>query len=132
MIVALNTGLRLGELIGLTWERVDLSRGVIRLELTKSGRRREVPMNDASYRALVGLDPKGLRPGLQDSLHQDRLNNAVEAANLTTLHSIPSGPRSHCGRSCGGYAAAGATWPVLPGHDDAVRPPCPGAPPHGG
>ena len=31
MILALNTGLRLGELIGLTWERVDLSRGVIRL-----------------------------------------------------------------------------------------------------
>jgi integrase len=59
VIVALNTGLRLGELIGLTWEQVDLSRGVIRLELTKSGRRREVPMNDASYRALVGLGPKG-------------------------------------------------------------------------
>src|SRR5262249_46143484 len=53
VILALNTGLRLGELIGLTWERVDLSRGVIRLESTKSGRRREVPMNDASYRALV-------------------------------------------------------------------------------
>jgi integrase len=45
VIVALNTGLRLGELLGLTWERVDLSRGVIRLELTKSGRRREVPLN---------------------------------------------------------------------------------------
>jgi integrase len=43
VILALNTGLRLGELIGLTWERVDLSRGVIRLEQTKSGRRREVP-----------------------------------------------------------------------------------------
>ena len=35
MILALNTGLRLGELIGLTWDRVDLSRGVIRLEMTK-------------------------------------------------------------------------------------------------
>jgi integrase len=46
VIVALNTGLRRGELLGLTWERVDLSRGVIRLELTKSSRRREVPMNE--------------------------------------------------------------------------------------
>ena len=31
VIVALNTGLRRGELLGLAWERVDLSRGVIRL-----------------------------------------------------------------------------------------------------
>ncbi len=36
-------------------ERVDMSRGVIRLELTKSGRRRKVPLNDDSDRALVRL-----------------------------------------------------------------------------
>jgi hypothetical protein len=32
-----------------------MSRGVIRLELTKSGRRRKVPLNDDSDRALVRL-----------------------------------------------------------------------------
>jgi len=37
-VVAINTGLRRSELLGLTWDRVDLSRGVIRLELTKSGK----------------------------------------------------------------------------------------------
>jgi len=58
VVLALNTGLRLGELIGLTWDRVDLSRGVIRLEMTKSGRRREVPMNAPSYAALVNLGPR--------------------------------------------------------------------------
>jgi integrase len=47
--VALETGLRRGELLGLAWDRVDLSRGVIRLETTKSGRRREVPMRQAVY-----------------------------------------------------------------------------------
>jgi len=52
---AFTPGLRLGELLGLTWERVDMSRGVIRLELTKSGRRRKVPLNDDSDRALVRL-----------------------------------------------------------------------------
>jgi integrase len=40
----LFTGLRQGEALGLTWDRVDRSRGVVRLELTKSGRRREVPL----------------------------------------------------------------------------------------
>ena len=42
---AVYTGLRQGEALGLTWDRVDRSRGVIQLELTKSGRRREVPLN---------------------------------------------------------------------------------------
>jgi integrase len=73
VIVAPNTSLRLGELIGLTWERVDLSRGVIRLELTKSGRRREVPMNDASLPRPRRPGTKKQRPSLQDPIHQDRL-----------------------------------------------------------
>src|SRR5262249_4793989 len=58
VVVALNTGLRRSELLNLTWDRVDFSRGVIRLELTKSGKRREVPLNAESYTALVSLDPK--------------------------------------------------------------------------
>lgn len=39
------TGVRRGEALALTWDRVDRARGVIRLELTKSGRRREVPLS---------------------------------------------------------------------------------------
>lgn len=53
--VALETGLRKGELLGLTWQRIDLSRGVIRLELTKSGKRREVPMRQVVYNILAAL-----------------------------------------------------------------------------
>jgi len=56
--VALETGLRRGELLDLTWDRVDMTRGVIRLEMTKSGKRREVPMRQAVYNVLAGLpDP---------------------------------------------------------------------------
>lgn len=53
--LAVNTGMRKGEIMGLTWERVDFSRGVLLLEKTKSGRRREVPMNQAVYDALSAL-----------------------------------------------------------------------------
>jgi integrase len=90
VVVALNTGLRLGELIGLTWERVDLSRGVIRLEMTKNGRRREVPMNDASYGALVGLRPKGSGRVFKTRYIKTAYNNAVEAAQLddVTFHTL--------------------------------------------
>ena len=41
--VALESGLRRAELLGLSWDRVDFSRGVLRLEKTKSGKRREYP-----------------------------------------------------------------------------------------
>jgi integrase len=41
----LFTGVRKGEALGLTWDRVDRARGVIRLEVTKSGHRREVPLS---------------------------------------------------------------------------------------
>jgi integrase len=53
--VAMETGLRRGELLGLTWDRVDMTRGVLRLEVTKSGRRREVPMRQVVYNALAAL-----------------------------------------------------------------------------
>jgi integrase len=55
MLVAIETGMRQGEILGMTWERIDLSRGVIRFELTKSGRRREVPMRQALYDRLSAL-----------------------------------------------------------------------------
>jgi integrase len=82
--------------VELTWERVDLSRGVIRLEMTKSGRRREVPMNDDSYRALVGLGPKTAGRVFKTRYIQTAYSNAVEAAKLddvnfhTLLHTFAS------------------------------------------
>src|SRR5438128_3272 len=56
--VARETGLRRGELLGLTWDRVDMTRGVIRLEMTKSGKRREVPMRQVVYNTLAALPGK--------------------------------------------------------------------------
>jgi integrase len=50
--VALRTGMRRGEILGLTWARVDFSRGVIILVRTKNGRRRDVPMSEEVYAIL--------------------------------------------------------------------------------
>ena len=50
---SLFTGVRRGEALGLTWDRVDRARGVIRLELTKSGRRREVPLSSNADAVLA-------------------------------------------------------------------------------
>lgn len=53
--LALNTGCRAGELLGLEWRRVDLQAGLIHLEPdhTKTGKRRSVPMNRTSRDAIV-------------------------------------------------------------------------------
>ena len=48
--MAVATGIRKSEITELRWDRVDLSGNVLRLEVTESGRRREVPVRDVVYR----------------------------------------------------------------------------------
>ena len=55
LTVALHTGMRLGEILGLTWTQVDLKKGLIRVERTKSGLSRIIPINSALYEALGAL-----------------------------------------------------------------------------
>ncbi len=55
VIVALNTGMRLGELKQLTWREVDYKRETIYLSKTKNGQAREVPMNEFVKTALVQI-----------------------------------------------------------------------------
>ena len=45
LITALNTGMRKSEILGLTWNDVNLQAGCIRLTKTKSGKPREIPVN---------------------------------------------------------------------------------------
>ena len=62
--VALNTGMRRGELMHLKWENIDLKHGFILLEQqdTKNGERREIPINATVRSALQGL-PRRLDDG---------------------------------------------------------------------
>ena len=53
VILALNTGMRRGEILGLKWQDIDFKRGIIYLLNTKNGERREVPMNQAVESALL-------------------------------------------------------------------------------
>lgn len=53
--IALHTGMRRGELLGLEWSRVDFSANLIHLAgvNTKSGKRRGIPMNETARAALI-------------------------------------------------------------------------------
>ena len=53
LVVALNTGMRRGEILSLKWKQVDLNKGYLRVEQTKSGRNRIVPINGYLHQELL-------------------------------------------------------------------------------
>lgn len=59
VIMALNTGMRKGEILSLKWENVDLKHGFILLDKTKNGERREIPIN-GTLRATLQALPRRL------------------------------------------------------------------------
>ncbi len=63
LIVALETAMRRGELLGMTWADVHLDRAIVRLPLTKNGTSRWVPLSSRAVAALRSLDASaGERP----------------------------------------------------------------------
>ncbi len=55
VIVAVETAMRLGELLGLRWEHVDLARRVVFLPLTKNGTSRRVPLSSRAISTIRQL-----------------------------------------------------------------------------
>jgi len=53
--VALNTGMRRSEILNLKWSQIDLKARRIRVEKTKSGKVRFIPINDVLFRDLNRL-----------------------------------------------------------------------------
>jgi len=53
--VAINTGLRQGELLRLTWRDVDWNAGILTVQETKAGDTRRVPMNSTVFGVLATL-----------------------------------------------------------------------------
>ena len=52
---ALNTGCRRGEILSLKWDNVDMKHGFIRLDMTKNGERRDIPVSDDLKAVLQGI-----------------------------------------------------------------------------
>ena len=77
--VALETGMRQGELLALEWKDVDLRRGVAHLDDTKSGDPRDVPLSPRAIAVLEGR-PRPIRGGPVFGITQDRLIRAFQSA----------------------------------------------------
>jgi integrase len=59
LITAIGTGMRRGEILGLRWTDVDLIRGFITLDTSKSGRGRKIPLSGAVAAALGAVPHRG-------------------------------------------------------------------------
>ena len=59
--MAIETGMRRGELLDLRWEHVDLKRGVAHLPLTKNGDSRDVPLSRRAVHTLQELRTAGVK-----------------------------------------------------------------------
>lgn len=58
VLLALETAMRQGEILGLRWEHVNLKTRVAHLPMTKNGSKRDVPLSAKARDALVRLDVK--------------------------------------------------------------------------
>lgn len=58
VILALSTGMRLGEIVNLTWDNVDFDHQRIILEETKNGERRQVPLAGKALELIKKLKEK--------------------------------------------------------------------------
>jgi len=77
--VAIETGMRQGELLGLEWKDVDLARRVARLDDTKSGDPRDVPLTTRAVDTLSTL-PRPLKGGQIFQIRQDALIRGFKRA----------------------------------------------------
>jgi integrase len=54
-LFAIETGMRASEIAGMTWDRTDMVRQVVKLPMTKNGSAREVALSSEAVRILESL-----------------------------------------------------------------------------
>lgn len=83
---AIETAMRAGEIVGLTWDNIDLTSRVCHLPMTKNGTTRDVPLSLEAVRLLRALPPFetafGLNSRQLDALWR-KLRDRAAVENLT-------------------------------------------------
>lgn len=92
IVMAINTGMRRGEIFDLKWFDVDFNRRIVHIRQSKSGRPRTIPLNATTQTLLEGL-PKTSEYVFPSPKTERRLNDvgrqferAVKNAKLVDFH----------------------------------------------
>jgi len=85
MRFAVETGMRRGELAGMTWDMVDLKKRTVTLLVTKNGEKRIVPLSTEAVRILSNLPRKidGTMWGMEPDSITQAFIRAVDRARKT-------------------------------------------------
>lgn len=95
VILALTTGARLGEILGLTWDCVDLQHNCLHLKETKNSRPRSIPLTDSMAQFFQQLQFTRLthqqfvfpgRKPFQKTSIRKAWEGACKRAGITNLH----------------------------------------------
>ena len=97
MVFAIHTGMRMGEILGLTWAGVDLFRRTVTVFKSKNGERRTIPLNQTALDLLKqkarsrSVDtelvfPSEAQTRLNASNISRSLHLALEKAQMTDFH----------------------------------------------
>jgi len=111
VLIALNTGLRRGEILGLKWSQVNFEDGIVSFARTKSVKFHRVPMNPIVLSILSSIERKGefVFPGRWGRGHlidvKKEFSAARKKAGLPDLH-------FHDLRHCAGTYMATAGVPL--------------------
>lgn len=88
-LLALETAMRSGELVSLTWDQVDLTRRVVHLDKTKNGDKRDVPLSSKAVELFESLPTReGRLFDISDSSRDVLFRKARDAAGIkgVTFH----------------------------------------------
>jgi integrase len=89
--LAIETGMRQAELLGLRWELIDLEKATARLIDTKNGEDRTVPLSKAAVALLAARKPEGggvgaVWPGITTEAVKQAFQRARDRAGLNNFH----------------------------------------------
>ena len=77
--IALMTGMRLGEILGLKWEDIDFTNKTITLHQTKNGEKRIIPLTEAIKKVIVSCKQSETSKGLLfQPLHRNNKSQRVQ------------------------------------------------------
>lgn len=82
IIVALNTGMRQGEILNLKWKDIDFKERIITVWETKSKEKRYIPMNEVVLQTLLNIDRN---PESEYVFNGEIPNRPVSASHITHL-----------------------------------------------